>query len=387
MDRLPTELLFAILDLAAPLDMDAGFDESFYRLARLAVLSCLSKTYYAIMRPLLYRSVWVGADTVGRFRRAVKECDWEAARWVRSISTTPYLKENTFNRLGKLLHKLPNVEEIRLGMAPSSGCEVDLAELARAPNLRRLAAEVQRGILTGSPRFDSLVELSLHEVAILPDDLAILLAANTTPSLKALYIGKTTVTLSTLPTLDPASLNRLDVLQVGLAPHHFRALPSEFQPVLPSPDLSALSVPILLSLPLGHTSLLAQLPRKVAAPSSALHLRIDGAPTRSIARTPSDALVLRLSRISTFLRSAPLGFVPRSVSLPAGLHPSRPLPGAADATRDELLCACEEKGVRVRWRAEEGHRADWVVDRGVWDDARREREREREAQGKEEEEA
>ncbi|GAA6055870.1 hypothetical protein JCM3770_001532 [Rhodotorula araucariae] len=65
------------------------------------------------MRPLIYRSVWISANTVGRLGRAFKARDWDAALEKRSDPCDPYLEDNTLARLGKLLPKLPNVDEIR----------------------------------------------------------------------------------------------------------------------------------------------------------------------------------------------------------------------------------------------------------------------------------
>ncbi|GAA5871400.1 hypothetical protein JCM8547_002656 [Rhodosporidiobolus lusitaniae] len=318
-----------------------GPDEYYAAQGALRACCLVSKDFYEVARPLLWRVVRVDSQDQLKNVEANLEQDNSLGRATRGLVAVEPARVSTAVVL-RLLGQLAEVTEFVL---EDDGVENSLDGLK---SLHHLSLSGHR-FSSEPPLFPHLVSFSLPNVRIEWGTLATLLSPSTTPALRALHLG-TFCNLRNrpyFPNLTPINLTRLDMLQLTSDFIGVCVLPAD----IPSSRILYVfrlddrrKVPRVGTDTVHHLQLVY--PRESGTSDGYVGVWVTQLWNRSVC---IGALADHLSLLSGL----------STLYLPPNLAPGRTLVGVENSLHQDLkrsverlLKACEKQGVEVqrRWR-------------------------------------
>lgn len=113
LDRLPTELLLDIAELAAPQRAQDRYSLSVDRRSWFASLASICRSLWHRVRPLVWTEVWINGDNASALVASAVECDPSFATFTKRL-ICDRISASTFTALGRILSRFSYVTRMEI---------------------------------------------------------------------------------------------------------------------------------------------------------------------------------------------------------------------------------------------------------------------------------
>ena len=128
LDRLPTELLLVIAELAAPQTAHSHYSLYADRRSWFASLASISRFLSGRLRPLVWTEIWLFGDMVSALAGAIERDPSFAAFTKRFVS---YLEASALEEIGRVFPHFSNVTSMEIMGGGTDGAPLQLSVIER----------------------------------------------------------------------------------------------------------------------------------------------------------------------------------------------------------------------------------------------------------------
>ena len=130
LDRLPTELLLVIAELAAPQTAHSRYSLSVGRRRWFASLASICRSLWHRLRPLIHTEIWIFDEDEASALASALERDPSLAPFTKRLICS-YISANNFEELGRVFPLFNNVRSVDIDRSGTKAAPLELSTIER----------------------------------------------------------------------------------------------------------------------------------------------------------------------------------------------------------------------------------------------------------------